>query len=95
MAILSKIYDIYLPLAKLYIVISLSIKNMSFINVLNKLNTNKSPGPDNIHPKLLKETRYEIALPLKIIFEKTLTSGNLPKKLNGVHIHRIQKYFSS
>ena len=49
-----------------------------FINILNKLDVSKSPGPDNLHPKLLKETSCQIALPLKIIFDKTLSLGKLP-----------------
>jgi len=33
------------------------------INRLKKLNVNKSPGPDLIHPRILYETAYQIAYP--------------------------------
>ena len=38
----------------------------------------KSPGYDNIHPRVLKEIKEVILHPLKIIFEKSLSSGILP-----------------
>ena len=36
---------------------------------LKHLNVNKSPGPDNIHPRILSEASEILALPLKILFE--------------------------
>ena len=60
-----------------------------FINILNKLDVSKSPGPDNLHPKLLKETSSQIALPLKIIFEKTLSLGKLPTQWKQAEVRPI------
>ena len=34
--------------------------------VLNKLNVNKSEGPDLIHPRTIYEIRHEIAYPLTL-----------------------------
>ena len=45
---------------------------------LQKLNPSKSPGPDGLHPKVLKEASHEIALPLAIIFRKSMDEGNVP-----------------
>jgi len=45
---------------------------------LNNLNVTKSPGPDNIHPRILYELRYELAIPLKILFETAYNLGQLP-----------------
>ena len=45
---------------------------------LLKLNSTKSPGPNELHPRILKETAEEIALPLKILFDKTLQAGKIP-----------------
>ena len=39
------------------------------INRLKKLNVNKSPGPNLIHPRILYETAYQIAYPLKLILK--------------------------
>ena len=37
---------------------------------LSSLNPSKSEGPDGIHPRILKELKTEVALPLKILFRK-------------------------
>ena len=61
------------------------------IDTLNKLDVTKSPGPDNLHPKLLKETSCQIAFPLKILFEKTLSLGKLPIELKKAEVRPIFK----
>ena len=40
--------------------------------VINKLKGNKPQGPDNIHPRLLKETGSHITRALKLIFRNSL-----------------------
>jgi len=42
---------------------------------LKKLNISKSPGPDRIHPRVLKELHVELALPLTILFNKSMSEG--------------------
>ena len=46
---------------------------------LNKLNTSKAAGPDEIHSKILYEVRDSIKFPLSIIFQKSIDEGVLPK----------------
>ena len=36
-------------------------------------------GPDNLHPKFLKECASVLAEPLTIMFNKSLKTGNLPE----------------
>ena len=45
---------------------------------LRSLDTNTSPGPDGVHPMLLKSCSTALALPLLMIFRKSLVSGCLP-----------------
>ena len=46
--------------------------------ILQKLKTDKAQGPDGMHPYFLKETSKEVALPLSIIFTKSLESAQVP-----------------
>ena len=63
----------------------ISIINSIVDKVLSALNAGKSQGPDQIHPKFLKETKDLLIEPLKIIFQKSLNENTLPaiwKKAN-------------
>ena len=46
--------------------------------LLQNLNANKAPGPDGIHPLVLKHCSYKLALILKVIFRQSLNTGNIP-----------------
>ena len=57
---------------------------------LGNLNVFKSPGPDMLHLRVLREGRNEIAVPLKLIFECSLTSKNLPQDWRSGHISHLK-----
>nr|WP_204107529.1 reverse transcriptase family protein [Streptococcus dysgalactiae] len=46
---------------------------------LQKLNTQKSPGPDGLHPLILKELAHILTPPLTRLFNKSLEQGLLPR----------------
>ena len=58
---------------------------------LKKLKTNKSPGIDEMHPKMLRELKEEICKPLTIIFNKSLESKELPQIWKQAKISAIYK----
>ncbi|BHF73661.1 hypothetical protein SprV_0401674300 [Sparganum proliferum] len=45
---------------------------------LEALNESKSPGPDEIPPKLLKELASELSVPLSMLFQTSFDTGTLP-----------------
>ena len=45
---------------------------------IQRLKPNKSPGPDGIHPRILKELATAIAKPLCMLFQTSLNEGSLP-----------------
>jgi len=45
---------------------------------LSKLKTDKSPGMDQLHPRVVYETRDVISYPLFLICQKSLALGKLP-----------------
>ena len=58
---------------------------------LNNLKVTKSPGPDNIHPRILYELRHKLVLPLKILFNTSYKLNQLPSDWKTGHITAIFK----
>ena len=58
---------------------------------LSKLKVDKAPGPDEIHPQILKELRKEIAPALKIIYNNVLSKAHLPIDWKHAHITPVFK----
>ena len=58
---------------------------------LSKLKTNKSPGPDTIHNKVLYEARGQLARPLSHLFKSSLASGEIPQIWKHAHVTPIHK----
>jgi len=58
---------------------------------LNKLNTSKSDGPDELHPKILYEVKNEISLPLSLLFETSFRPKQLPQDWTTADIATIHK----
>ena len=58
---------------------------------LRNINVSKSPGPDNIRPRILKECACELAPPLASIFNRLFSSGTLPDDWKIAHIVPIDK----
>ena len=58
---------------------------------LEKLNVNKSCGPDNIHPFVLQRTASEISVPLTKIFKLSLSMGECPDDWRSANVTPIHK----
>jgi len=58
---------------------------------MTKLPPDKSPGSDDISPRLLIPIDEEIVLPLTIIFNKSLESGSVPEDWRTANVCPIYK----
>ena len=58
---------------------------------LSNLKQSKSPGPDGLHPRVLKELKAEVAKPLELIFNASLHSGEIPQDWRIANISPIFK----
>ena len=58
---------------------------------LEKLNVNKSCGPDNIHPFVLQATAEASSVPLQFIFNKSMHSGECPSDWRSANVTPIHK----
>ena len=69
----------------------LKIEEKDIIKETQKLKPNKSPGPDGIHPKFIKNIGETIAEPLAIIFNKSLDLKCIPNQWKQAMICAIFK----
>jgi len=74
-----------------YVLSDLDFDEYEIVQALHKFNVYKSPGPDGLHPKVLYETKNVIASPLKIIFEASICTNQLPTDWTAANISVIHK----
>ena len=65
-------------------------KDIIYKRLINS-NINKSPGPDNLHPRVLKEISSVLVDPLFYIFNLSLNTGKLPKEWKKAWITPVFK----
>ena len=58
---------------------------------LDSLKINKSPGPDKLHPRLLKELSEVLSYPLSLIFKKSVDTGKIPCEWKYANITALYK----
>ena len=69
----------------------IEVSTNEIANILKSLKPNKSPGPDCIHPKILKEMAEELAVPFKILFDLTMKVGKIPSDWKSAEVRPIFK----
>ncbi len=60
-------------------------------NLLSDLNTSKAAGPDDIHPRILKELSNEIAYPIFLIFQSSFSCSHVPEVWKLANVSPIHK----
>lgn len=57
---------------------NITVSQGEVLNEINKLKPQKSPGPDDMYAKIIKETKDELCQPLAILFNDSLSTGIVP-----------------
>ena len=70
---------------------SIHVTEEMVIKKLKKLDPSKSSGPDEIHPRVLKENATELAPALTVLYNNILTSHDIPKDWRTAIITAIFK----
>ena len=70
---------------------SLEITEQNVYDKLSGINCSKSAGPDQIHPRVLKEIRNNIFKPLTLLFNRSLYEGVVPSSWKKANISPIYK----
>ena len=70
---------------------NLIINEDMVLKQLQKLKVTKSPGPDGIHPRVLREVSHNIAQPLTYIFNTSIRTGIVPPSYGRKRITQLFK----
>ncbi|MCH2389802.1 MAG: hypothetical protein MK234_03870 [Nitrospinales bacterium] len=70
---------------------NVTIRTSDILSIIEKLNPKKAHGVDGVSIELIKKCKNEIALPLKIIFEKCLETGSYPSLWKKANIQPVHK----
>lgn len=46
--------------------------------IIDDIKVNKTSGPDKVSPRILKEAKHHISMPLRNLFSKPLNTGKVP-----------------
>ena len=71
---------------------SVSFDDCIVLRKLQLLKIDKSPGPDDIHPVILKNCASAVVKPLSAIFQKSYSTGEVPAECRletGCHITTV------
>ena len=68
-----------------------SFSDNAVIKALDKINANKTSGPDCIAPRVLKEAKFQLCRPLSLLFTKSFNSGKIPDDWKLANVTPIQK----
>ena len=71
--------------------LQINLSEAAVHKLLSKIKISKSPGPDQVHPRVLSELKNTLAKPLSIIFNTSMRTGTLPQEWKSANITAIFK----
>jgi hypothetical protein len=72
-------------------IINIKISEEDVFKMIKSLKEDKSPGPDQVHPKVLRETEENWSYPISLIFQRSSASGELPEEWKKANITSVFK----
>jgi len=69
----------------------ININDVDLSTYIDKINNNKTPGPDNIYPRELKELKNVLINPLSKVFNDSLSTGKVPADFKIANVTPIFK----
>ena len=69
----------------------ITITEQLVLSKLLRLNSNKTPGPDKMHPCLLKNCAASLCKPVCYLFNQSLYTGELPAEWKNANVTPIHK----
>ena len=76
---------------KVELMADITIRAAEVQKKLQDLRTDKAPGADLIHPRLLKELAVEVAYPLAIIFQQNIDQSRVPQQWRTAYVIPVFK----
>eukprot|EP00061_Rhincodon_typus_P010821 g35392.t1 len=73
------------------VVSALTITKEKLLGKLKDLKVDKSPGPDILHPRVLKEIAEDIVQASVVIFQESLELGRVPEDLKMANVTPLFK----
>ena len=70
---------------------NINISETDVLRAIDKLKINKTPGPDKISPRILKQVKDEISKPLTQIFNMSVSNGAVPQEWKLANVTPIFK----
>ena len=69
----------------------IAVSNEGVTKFLKGLNPSKALGPDELHPRILKELATELGPVFAHLFQKSLDTGEIPKEWSLANICPLYK----
>ena len=86
-----KLFETYLPAPVKDSMFCSPVSDSEIFLIISKFKNNKSPGPDNIGPRLLKEIASDIISPFTHLINLSIATGKVPMLLKIAKVTPVYK----
>lgn len=80
-----------LPIKQVPTLELIELSQDKILGAIKKMKSSKSPGPDGIHPRIIKEGGEILVEPFRILFEESFRAGQIPTDWKTANVTAIFK----